>query len=185
MILPVSRSRQMTLKVCLRSAPMLSGWLNSLSPSMPCFTALAPVTGSPSMAVVKNTLLPQTIGDERARPSIAVFHFMFLVGLHSDGRFFSFEMPEPSGPRHCGQFPADTFAARRLRLAKLSETPTIRANAIRRDNFTAVVPLLFVCSVVLLIDLTCCYPQAFLQMHTDVRRCARSPDRPRARASPS
>ena len=36
---------------------------------------------------------------------------MFLVGLHSEGRFFSLEIPEPSGPRHCGQFPADVFAA--------------------------------------------------------------------------
>src|ERR1041384_5095328 len=88
---------------------MASGWTYSLSPSM-CLAALAPGTSAPSIAVVRNTLFPQTIGDECERPSIAVFHLMFFVGLHSDVRFFSLEIPEPSGPLHCGQFPADAVA---------------------------------------------------------------------------
>src|SRR5215510_9990473 len=105
---------------------MLSGCRNSLSPSM-CFTAFAPGTTAPSTAVVRNTRLPQTIGDECERPSIGVFHLMFLVGLHSDGRFFSFETPEPSGPRHCGQFPADAPLANQLRLVTPNAITSVRA----------------------------------------------------------
>src|SRR5712691_1614132 len=82
---------------------MLSGCRNSLSPSM-CLTALAPGTTGPSMAVVRKTLLPQTTGEEWDRPAIGVFHLMFLVAVHSTGRFFSVETPRPPGPRHCGQF---------------------------------------------------------------------------------
>src|SRR5688572_18518684 len=70
---------------------------------MTCLTAPAPGTTAPSIAVVRNNLLPQTIGDEWPRPEIGVFHLMFLVGLHSSGRFFSSETPWPRGPRHCGQ----------------------------------------------------------------------------------
>src|SRR5215216_960068 len=108
---------------------MASGWTNSLSPSM-CLAALAPGTSAPSTAVVRNTLLPQTIGDECARPSMGVFHLIFLVGAHSDGRFFSFEIPEPSGPLHCGQFPADTVAEKTLNPATVKATS---AKVIRRD----------------------------------------------------
>src|SRR5690349_3182285 len=84
---------------------MLSGCRNSL-PSAMCLTAFAPGTTSPSIAVVKKILLPQTIGDECPRPSMGVFHLMFFAGFHSTGRFVSVETPEPSGPRHCGQFAA-------------------------------------------------------------------------------
>src|SRR6266550_579410 len=68
-----------------------------------CFTAFAPGTSAPSIAVVRNILLPQTIGEEWPRPAMAVFHLIFFVGLHSAGRFFSLEIPWPDGPRHCGQ----------------------------------------------------------------------------------
>src|SRR5204862_4297320 len=105
-----------------------------------CFTAFAPGTTGPSIAVVRNTLFPQTIGDECDRPSIAVFHLIFLVGLHSDGRFFSLEIPEPSGPRHCGQFPADALLPQRLTAVK--ELPKTSVNTIRRVNFTGVLPFL-------------------------------------------
>src|SRR5690242_8851241 len=115
---------------------MLSGCRNSLSPSTTCFTAFAPGTTAPSIAVVRNTRLPQTIGDECERPSIAVFHLMFLVGLHSDGRFFSFETPVPSGPRHCGQFPADAVFARKLKPATINVIATMSVRAIRRVCFT-------------------------------------------------
>src|SRR6185503_15211534 len=108
-----------------------------------CFAALAPGTSAPSIAVVRKIILPQTIGDECARPSIGVFHLMFFVGLHSEGRFFSVETPEPSGPRHCGQFPADAARARKLKDANAREIPTIKVKAIR---FTVIVPLLdFLC----------------------------------------
>src|SRR6185295_5823869 len=113
---------------------MASGWTKSLS-SKRCLAAFAPGTSAPSTAVVRNTLFPQTIGDECERPSIAVFHLMFLVGLHSDGRFFSFEIPEPSGPLHCGQFPADALPARKLSPAKVKAIPAIRAKEIRRVSF--------------------------------------------------
>src|ERR1051325_1032412 len=113
---------------------MASGWTNSLSSSM-CLAALAPGTSGPSTAVVRNTLFSQTIGDECERPSIAVFHLMFLFGPHSDGRFFSVEIPEPSGPLHCGQFPADTLPATKLRPATVKEIPTMNVKAIRRDSF--------------------------------------------------
>src|ERR1044072_689962 len=66
-------------------------------------TALCPGTNSPSTAVVTKIRLPQTIGDECPRPGIAVFHFMFLAAVQSEGRFFSSETPCPEGPRHCGQ----------------------------------------------------------------------------------
>src|SRR6185369_172861 len=109
-------------------------------PSIWCFTAFAPGTSAPSTAVVRKIRLPQTMGDECDRPSIGVFHLMFFVGLHSDGRFFSLEMPEPSGPRHCGQFPAETVRATKLRDPSAREIPTIRVRAIR---FTVVFPSLF------------------------------------------
>src|SRR5215213_3264657 len=120
----------MTLNVCFLSAPTLSGCRNSLPPSRVCFTALAPGTCTPSTAVVRNRRLPQTIGDECERPSIAVFHLMFLVALHSDGRFFSFEIPEPSGPRHCGQFPASARLAKEPRPATAKAIPTTSVKAI-------------------------------------------------------
>src|ERR671913_393479 len=104
-----------------------------------CFAALAPGTSAPSIAVVTKTLLPQTIGDECARPSIGVFHLMFLVGLHWEGRFFSVETPEPSGPLHCGQFPADAVSARRLKTAHDKEIAMVKVRAIR---FTLFFPLL-------------------------------------------
>src|SRR5687768_2897005 len=53
---------------------------------------------APSVAVVRKTLLLQTIGDECPRPGIAAFHLMFFVGVHSSGRFFSSETPWPRGP---------------------------------------------------------------------------------------
>src|SRR5215510_514850 len=102
-----------------------------------CLGAFAPGTAAPSMAVVRNTLLPQTIGDECERPSIGVFHLMFVVGVHTEGRFFSLEIPEPSGPRHCGQFPACAFSEKTLTPANIREIPMIRVKAIR---FTIVVP---------------------------------------------
>src|SRR5918911_2136925 len=43
---------------------------------------------------------------------MGVFHLIFFVLLHSVGRFFSGEMPCPSGPRHCGQLEPAAAAAR-------------------------------------------------------------------------
>src|SRR6185503_16263674 len=129
-----------------------------------CFAAFAPATSAPSIAVVRKILLPQTIGEECDRPSIGVFHLMFLVGLHSEGRFFSFEMPEPSGPRHCGQFPAETVRARKLKDAKVREMPTIKVRAIR---FTVLVPLLDF-SVQPLCSLCLCGGGTFNQGDTEI-----------------
>src|SRR5690348_11355496 len=73
-----------------------------------CLTAVAPGITAPSIGVVRNSRLPQTMGDECPRPAIGVFHLMFLVGDHSSGRFFSSETPWPRGPRHCGQLSTKT-----------------------------------------------------------------------------
>src|SRR5215218_7784030 len=93
----------MTLKVCLRSAPTLSGCFHSC-PSMMCVAAFAPGTTAPSTAVVTKTRLPQTTGLEWPLPGSGVFQRTFFASLHSSGSPFSAETPEPSGPRHCGQF---------------------------------------------------------------------------------
>src|SRR5918997_1593536 len=97
-----------------------------------CTGAFAPGTGSPSIAVVRKTLLPQTIGEEWPRPGTAAFHLRFLVALHSTGRFFSGETPEPSGPLHCGQFAS--APAERTAGALRDDRPTLdaRARAIRK-----------------------------------------------------
>src|SRR5262245_48593673 len=94
---------QITLKVCLRFAPTLSGCVIGWPFSL-CSTAFAPGTTSPSMSVVRKTLAPHTIGCEWPRPSIGVFHLMFLSTFHSVGRLVSDEIPVPSEPRHCDQF---------------------------------------------------------------------------------
>src|SRR6185503_9964830 len=97
------------------------------------FVAFAPSTTSPSIAVVTKIRFSQTIGDEWPRPSIGVFHLMFFEVFHSAGKFFSVEIPVPSGPRHCGQFPADDEAV----AAIPNDTAAIRAKLIRRVSFTA------------------------------------------------
>src|SRR5215470_5865855 len=95
----------MTLKVCFRFAPTLSGCTKTW-PSILCSTAFAPGTISPSMSVVRKILAPQIIGCEWPRPVIGVFHLMFLFRFHSDGTLISDETPLPSPPRHCDQLVA-------------------------------------------------------------------------------
>src|ERR1044072_9956469 len=153
---------------------MASGWTKSLL-SNKCLAALAPGTSSPSTAVVRNTLFPQTIGDECERPSIAVFHLMFLVGVHSDGRFFSFEIPDPSGPLHCGQFPADALPASELSPAPVKEMPTMSVKAMRRDSFMFLIPLISFSSRI----------PSFPRTHICVRPSARSAFHPKSPAWPS
>ncbi len=48
--------------------------------------------------------LPQTTGLEWPLPGSGVFQRTFFASPHSSGSPFSAETPEPSGPRHCGQF---------------------------------------------------------------------------------
>src|SRR5215218_2387426 len=68
----------MTLKVCLRSAPTLSGCFHSC-PSMMCVAAFAPGTTAPSTAVVTKTRLPQTTGLEWPLPGRGVFQRTLFV----------------------------------------------------------------------------------------------------------
>src|SRR5689334_12470396 len=171
---------EMTLNVCFLSAPTLSGWRKSLPSSPVCLTAFAPGTTAPSTAVVRNIRLPHTIGDECERPSIAVFHFMFLVGVHSDGRFFSFEIPEPSGPRHCGQFPGAASLGRELRQTATNAIATLSVNAI---VFTLIVSLVFWATVFIWASFYCSLWE-LLQTHTDSTLCARSRAHPKAPVSP-
>src|SRR6185436_1885944 len=56
-----------------------------------------------SVADVRKTLSPTTIGDDQPSPGIAVFHATFVVADHSSGRPVSGEWPWPSGPRKRGQ----------------------------------------------------------------------------------
>src|SRR5436853_1628629 len=49
---------------------------------------------------------PQTIGVELPGSGSGTRHFMLLVAFQCTGRFFSSQMPVPSGPRQPGQFPA-------------------------------------------------------------------------------
>jgi hypothetical protein len=77
--------------------------LNSSFPIM-CLKGFASATTGPSIEVVRNILLPQTMGEEWPRPGMGVFHWTFFVPLHSVGRFFSSDTPWPDGPLHCGQF---------------------------------------------------------------------------------
>src|SRR6185369_7527737 len=69
---------------------------------------------------------------------MGVFHLMFVVGVHTAGRFFSVEIPEPSGPRHCGQFPACAFSEKTLTPASMREIPMLRVKA---NRFTVLIPL--------------------------------------------
>jgi hypothetical protein len=52
----------------------------------------------------------QMMGVEPLRPGIGTFHAMFSSGDHFKGRPFSELMPFNAGPRHCGQFSADSVA---------------------------------------------------------------------------
>src|ERR1043165_3322408 len=165
---------EMTLNVCFLSAPTLSGCRNPWPPSTVCVTALAPGTTAPSTAVVRNTRLPHTIGEECERPSIAIFHLMFFVGVHSVGRFFSFEMPEPSGPRHCGQFPAAAFSVMKPSPVTANATPTISVNAIR---FTVVISFF--------VSFLFYSKPALRRMHKYSTPCARLGAHPKSPASPS
>src|SRR5262245_44618099 len=68
-----------------------------------CLGPLCPGTTGPSMEVVRNILLPQTIGDECPLPGIGVFHWTFLELLQWVGNPFSSDIPWLPGPLNCGQ----------------------------------------------------------------------------------
>src|SRR5688500_958929 len=136
MILPVSRSRQTTLKVWLRSAPTASGWTNSDPSAILWLTpGLRPGMAAPSSAVVKKIFFSQTMGDEWPRPAMGVFQLMFFLPLHSSGNPVSVETPCPSGPRHWGQLEsfdlADAEPAKEMVRSKQKENVT----EIRRKSF--------------------------------------------------
>src|SRR5688572_1058419 len=50
----------------------------------------------------------QTIGDEVPRPASVAFHAMFSFALQVNGRLDSEDTPWLDGPRHCGQFSAES-----------------------------------------------------------------------------
>src|SRR5262245_55201623 len=72
-------------------------------------TAFAPGTASPSIAAVTKMRSFHTIGDECPLGS-SVFQATFLVADHSVGTFASLEIPWLPGPRHWGQFSAESVA---------------------------------------------------------------------------
>src|SRR5215207_8939546 len=137
---PVSRSSAMTLKVCLRSAPMLSGCFHSC-PSILWMADFAPGTTGPSTAVVTKTRLPQTTGLEWPLPGSGVFQRTFFASPHSSGRPFSAETPEPSGPRHCGQFGSPAAEVGETESTTAVRRRAKRAKEILADGFTMYVPL--------------------------------------------
>src|SRR5262249_31100148 len=55
------------------------------------------------MAVVKNTLSPQTMGDDQATPGILAFHCTFFSGPHSVGSAEPVATPLLFCPRNSGQ----------------------------------------------------------------------------------
>src|ERR1051325_6117623 len=57
------------------------------------------------VAVVTQTWLSQTTGEDHARPCIAVFHLTFWDSLQVRGRPMDIECPFPRGPRNSGQAP--------------------------------------------------------------------------------
>src|SRR6478672_8583953 len=58
--------------------------------------------------LVTKTVSFQIAGVAWLAPGIGTVHFTFSVVLHVSGRFFSVVEPLSAGPRHCGQFSADT-----------------------------------------------------------------------------
>src|SRR5687767_8564194 len=127
----------MTLKACWRSAPTLSGCFHSC-PLILCVAALAPGTTGPSTAVVTKTRLPQTTGLECPLPGSGVFQRTFFASPHSSGSPFSAETPEPSGPRHCGQFVSPAAEPCGARSASAVRKIADRTKKILADGFTVI-----------------------------------------------
>src|SRR5882672_1983958 len=88
------------------------------------------------MAEVTKIRFSHTMGDE-CPGGRSAFHRMFFVELHSAGTRASIEMPWLPGPRHCGQFSAETVA---VAAARMSATLK-RLNGIMRNVYSS-------CSVV-------------------------------------
>src|ERR1043165_3823586 len=69
------------------------------------------------------SLSPATIGEEMPLGT-ATFHFTFFAGPNSTGGFCPFAIPEPFGPRNCGQpdgtSPASPMAAKKARATNVS-----------------------------------------------------------------
>src|SRR5437899_8888145 len=86
------------------------------------------------------------MGEEWPRPAIGVFDLMFLVALHSVGRFFSVEIPCPPGPRHCGQFGAGELPAVELRSMTVERQQMTTAMLIRLNSFMLPISFLASCS---------------------------------------
>src|SRR5262249_50375843 len=63
-------------------------------------------------AVVTNTLSPQTIGDDRARPGTLPFRAPFLPAPPPSGSCFPADWLLAPGPRNCGQLSARPAGAR-------------------------------------------------------------------------
>ena len=61
-----------------------------------------------STACDTNTRSPHTMGEEFPGPGKGTCQRTFSVLLHLSGSIFSVETPEPCGPRHAGQFSAET-----------------------------------------------------------------------------
>src|SRR5438874_1193672 len=60
------------------------------------------------IACVTKTRSSQTIGEEFPGPGNFTRQTMLFVALHEIGKSFSSVSPFPCGPRHCGQFDAET-----------------------------------------------------------------------------
>jgi hypothetical protein len=85
--------------------------------------------------------LPQTTGLECPLPGSGVFQRTFFVSPHSSGRFRSVETPEPSGPRHCGQFVSPAAEVEETESASANRRELNRTKKILTDGFTVWVSL--------------------------------------------
>ena len=73
----------------------------------------------------------QTMGDEVPSPARGVRHAMFSLALHVVGRSDSDDTPWLDGPRHCGQFSAESSTPDKTRAA--SQT-SVRASLPRQST---------------------------------------------------
>ena len=60
----------------------------------------------------------------------------FFASPHSSGRPFSAETPDPSGPRHCGQFVSPAAEVGENESASVSRREAKRTKEILADGFT-------------------------------------------------
>src|SRR4051812_29998829 len=73
-------------------------------------------------AVVSQTWLPQTTGDDQPLSWMAVFQVMLVFSSQWAGRPVAVEMPAPWGPRNWGQLSAEAMAGQSNKAGRQSSS---------------------------------------------------------------